>query len=459
MNYRLLIFLLPLFFLTVTGCKKDKLFSKDHLEFSNDSVLFDTVFTTIGSTTKRFKIYNNNNAKILIEEIELMGGDASPFRINIDGVSGVFHENVVIPRNDSLFAFVEVTLEVNNATNPLVISDSIRFTTNGLDQYVKLDVWGQDAYFHANEIVSGTWPNDKPHVIYGVAAVGYPGIDSNLNLSIPQGTDVFCHKNSTLLVYKSSLDIQGQHNNEVTFQGDRLESFYDDVPGQWWGIRLIEANQSSINYAIIKNGSVALQVDSTQALTTLNLTNTIIQNSDFFNFNVNAGSKVLVENCIFGDAGLYSVFMFAGGEFTFKNCHISNYWNGGRGGPGLAIKNWYAYESVNYVRPVLNSRFDNCVIYGTALNELEVDTIAGAIFDCVFNSCLVRREIPYNYSNFNGMIWNQDPLFVDPSLGDFHFTDASPLNNSGDGIYATASDLEGVARNLSAPDIGAYEKL
>ena len=94
--------------------------------------------------------------------------------------------------------------------------------TNGLNQYVHLDVWGQDAYFHANTVVSGTWLNDKPHVIYGIAAVGYPGIDSNLNLTIPQGTDVFCHKNSTLLVYKSSLDIQGQLNDEVTFQGDRL---------------------------------------------------------------------------------------------------------------------------------------------------------------------------------------------------------------------------------------------
>ncbi len=459
MNYRLLILFIPLVFATLTACKKDKIFSKDHLGFSNDSVLFDTVFTTIGSTTKRFKIYNSNNAKILVDEIELMGGTNSPFRINIDGISGVYHEDIVIPKNDSLFAFVEVTLQVNNTTNPLVISDSIRFLTNGLNQYVKLDVWGQDAYFHANEIVNGVWANDKPHVIYGVAAVGYPGIDSNLNLTIPQGTDVFCHKNSTLIVYKSSIDIQGQFNNEVTFQGDRLESFYDDVPGQWWGIRLIEANQSSIDYAIIKNGSVALQVDSTQAALTLNLTNTIIENSDFFNFNVNAGSKVQVENCIFGDAGLYSVFMFAGGEFTFKNCHITNYWSGSRGGPGLAIKNWYEYEEVKYVRPFVNSRFDNCVIYGTALNELEVDTISGATFDCVFNSCLSRREAPYTYVNFVNMIWNQDPKFVDPALSDFHFDDTSPLSNAGDGAYATASDLEGVARNLSTPDIGAYEKL
>jgi len=441
------------------SCKKDNIFTKDHLDFSTDSVLFDTVFTTVGSTTKRFRIYNNNNAKIKIEEIELMGGANSPFRINIDGVSGTFHENVELNKKDSLFAFVEVTLQVNNTTNPLVISDSVRFLTNGLNQYVHLDVWGQDAYFHANEIVSGTWLNDKPHVIYGVAAVGYPGLDSNLNLIIPQGTDVFCHKNSTLIVYKSSIDIQGQLNNEVTFQGDRLESFYDDVSGQWWGIRLIEAQTSTINYALIKNGSVGVQVDSTQSLLTLTMTNTKIENCDFFDFQVNAGSNVVVENCLFGDAGLYGVFLFAGGEYHFKNCHFTNWWSGSRGGPALAIKNWYEFEGVDYVRPVVNSRFDNCVMYGTVDKELEIDTLAGSTFDCIFNHCLIKRDETYAYPNFTENVWNIDPLFVAPSDGDFHFTAGSGLDNVGDGLNSTAIDIEGIARNLGAPDIGCYEKL
>ena len=103
--------------------------------------------------------------------------------------------------------------------------------------------------------------NDKPHVLYNTVAVGFPGLDSNKNLTIPAGTQIYCHKNSQLIVYKSSIDIQGTNGNEVVFQGDRLESFYDDVSGQWWGIRLIEANTSNIDYAIIKNGSVGLQVD------------------------------------------------------------------------------------------------------------------------------------------------------------------------------------------------------
>ena len=63
--------------------------------------------------------------------------------------------------NDSLFVFVEVTLDVNNQNSPLIIEDSVRFKTNGLDQYVKLAVWGQDAYFYYNDTVQGTWTSEK----------------------------------------------------------------------------------------------------------------------------------------------------------------------------------------------------------------------------------------------------------------------------------------------------------
>ena len=237
------------FSLIAISCKKDKGFTKNHLDFSEDTLLFDTVFTTVGSVTKRFKVYNNNASPILIDEIELMGGEDSPFRINFDGVPGTYHQDIEIDAKDSLFGFVEVTLKVNNASNPMVISDSIRFLTNGLNQYLKLDVWGQDAYFHSNELVADEielWNNDKPHVLYGIVAVGYPGLDSNLTLTIPAGTDIYAHKNARLLVYKSSIDINGSLGNEVTFQGDRLESFYDYVAGKWWGIHMIQSQKSSI---------------------------------------------------------------------------------------------------------------------------------------------------------------------------------------------------------------------
>src|SRR5690606_17095736 len=165
-----LLLILGLAVFGITSCKKDIQFTKDHLDFSHDTLLFDTIFTTVGSTTKWLRVFNHNKQPIKIDEIELMGGSSSPFRINVDGIPTDAIQNVEIPGEDSIFVFVEVTLAVNNQSNPLVISDSIRFRTNGVDQYVNLDVWGQDAYFHVNELVEGTWMNDKPHVLYGTVA-------------------------------------------------------------------------------------------------------------------------------------------------------------------------------------------------------------------------------------------------------------------------------------------------
>ena len=250
-----LIFVVTLIF--SSGCNKNKLTTNGHLEFSLDTLVFDTVFTSIGSTTEQFKIYNRNSKTISIDEVQLIGGENSPFRINLDGVSAISHDNIQLEANDSLFMFVEVTLDINNQNTPMVIEDSIRFKTNGVDQYVKLAVWGQDAYFYYNDTVQGTWSADKPHVIYGYALV-----DSSETLNIDAGTQVHLHKNSILYINKASLNVNGFLDNEVVFQGDRLESVYDNVPGQYYGIYFNQPKTSFIDYAIIKNGTSGIHVFS-----------------------------------------------------------------------------------------------------------------------------------------------------------------------------------------------------
>jgi hypothetical protein len=461
-----LIYLLIFTVLSVLSfsCKKPLNYSNKNLSFSTDSLLFDTVFTTIGSTTKRFKIYNTDNTVINIEEMELMGGANSPFRINIDGTSGLIFNDVDLDEGDSLFAFVEVTLAVNNLSNPLVISDSIRFKTNGKNQYVNLDVWGQDAYFHVNELVSDAiepWLNDKPHVIYGLAAVGYPETETSLEvvnqtLTIPGGTQVYGHKGAKLFVYKSTLIVNGTLGDEVTFEGDRLESFYNDVSGQWRGIHLNQAKDCIIDYAVIKNGGIGLQVDTTSSNTTLTLKNTIITNNDFYNLYLVAGPIVTVENCVFGDAGVISAFSFAGGDISFTNCNFVNYFSGSRSGPSFGVKTWYEVNSTIYERP-LKLKVYNSVVYGNVLNELVIDSLANSsyVFDVTFENCLYKSESELNYTYIINSIWNQDPLFVDSGLKDFKLKVNSPLIDAGSSTNFTTQSIDGVGR--SNPDIGAYE--
>ena len=143
------------------SCRKDSIETDSSvtLNFSADTVLFDTVFATFGSTTKRLKIYNPTNKTVNISSISVGNGANSQFRINVDGVSGNIHNNVLIDGKDSLFIFAEVTIDPNNLSNPYVVSDKIKFITNGNSQSVDLVAWGQDAHYYvANKIIISITP-------------------------------------------------------------------------------------------------------------------------------------------------------------------------------------------------------------------------------------------------------------------------------------------------------------
>ena len=75
------------------------------LSFSTDTLSFDTVFTTIGSATKQFMVYNKNSEPLNIERIILASPATSGFRINVDGRKGDNFDNVRIAAKDSLCIF------------------------------------------------------------------------------------------------------------------------------------------------------------------------------------------------------------------------------------------------------------------------------------------------------------------------------------------------------------------
>ncbi len=457
-------FIAALFLINNSACKKKNFFSSGHLEFSQDTVFFDTIFTTIGSTTKRFKIYNKHNQKLKIDQIRLSGGSSSPFRINVDGVPGTLFSDIEIQKNDSLYVFVEVTLDPNNTTNPIVIEDQIIFTTNGKDQTVQLVVWGQDAYFHYSyisqgifDLNEGTWPNDKPHVIYGAAFV-----DSAKTLNIPGGTQIYLHKNAVLYVYKGTLNIQGSLGNEVTLQGDRLESFYNDITGQYYGIYFNKAQSSSIDYCKIKNATAGIHLydeDPNNSGYTLQLKNTTIENCEAYGVFIFSGAKVKAENCLIYKNGIHALVVVGGGDFNFNHCHLLGYGTGSNVGSAVGVSNHYYDPNTNTttIASINEGIIKNSVLYGYHTHELAFDTIPNSAitlnFDIQHN--LIKSDDVFSSPIFSNNIWNQSPLFNNINDNDFKFPANSPLNNTGTPT-SVSTDIEGNPR-ANPPDIGAYE--
>ena len=465
----LLTFISLLFFLTIISCKKDAIITDPSakLEFSTDTVLFDTVFTTIGSTTHFLKVYNRNNKKIIISSIRLAGGSSSQFRMNVDGIPATLVTDIEIPRKDSLYIFIEVTIDPTNGLLPFIVKDSIVFETNGNIQDVDLVAWGQDAhFFNGNTLCSETWTNDKPYVIYNSILV-----DSSCTLTIMEGVSVYSHNNSGLFV-KGTLSVNGTKDNPVTFQGDRLETFYDDVPGQWLGIFILrndDKNTSIVKHAIIKNALYGVSVGShdNPDLTSftgnnapgLLLNNVIIQNilaTGIFGFR----SVIQAENCLVFNCGQHNAQLVFGGVYDFNHVTFANFGSNviEHKDPILHLGN-FAISNQGEFPADLYATFTNCIVYGSIDKEIDLDDGGNAAFNYVFENCLVKVDTSINTgtSNFISIIENQNPLFADVSEDDYHLTATSPCIDAGKiTIPPVTYDLEENIRDAS-PDLGAYE--
>ncbi|MCO5260462.1 MAG: right-handed parallel beta-helix repeat-containing protein [Crocinitomicaceae bacterium] len=444
-----------------SSCKKTTLFSKGNLTFSRDTVVFDTVFTTIGSTTKQLKIYNKENKPVVISEVELMGGSNSPYRINLDGLQGTHFSEIELPEKDSLFLFVEVTLNPNGGNLPMVVEDSIRFKTNGKDQYVQLAAWGQDMYYHYSDMSGatnnldtneGVWPNDKPHLIYGAAFV-----DEGKQLTIQAGTKIYLHKQSFLFVYKGTLNIQGQLGDEVIIQGDRLESDYDDVAGQYYGVYFKEAKPSSINYAIIKNGTTGIHIEgdgNNGSIPTVTLSNTIIENHASYGILNYAGGKIYAENCVIAKNGVYGFINLAGKGFDFYQCTFASYATGQNQQSVIGISDYYNNQGTLLVTDI-NATMENCIIYGNKDDEITFNLDNVGTNNFAFNKCLIKKSTPSTEGYFTNIIWNQAPLFKSIEENNFELKATSPAINVG-ASTSILLDIKGNPRN-GQPDLGAYE--
>jgi hypothetical protein len=474
---RTAVFILLSSLLILSACKKDILNTNPDfkLAFSNDSIIFDTVFTSLGSATHRLMVYNPSHSKIIISHIRLEKGSASDFRINVDGESTYDKQNVEIRGGDSIYIFARVTIDPNNAANPFVVEDRLLFNTNGNKQSIKLVAWGKNARyiladhhspgFPAYKIVADSlenvqWTNRKPIVVYGYAVINSYG-----SLNIAAGTKIYFHKNSGLWVYANGkLTVSGTREHPVVFQGDRLETDYASLPGQWdriWIMEGLAGNDDVIKNAIIKNGFVGIQAESffKKNQNKLLLENVIIENMNGAgilskNYTID-GQNLVVANC-----GGYSLALTGGGNYHFIQSTLVNYWPYSiRNNPAVMLTNFLPDSNNHPVPFPMHFTLGNSIIYGYNDNEFGTSMVAGADSAYYLNHCLVKTRLKMdNPAYFNNILKNKDPKFLNIEDQDYRIDTLSPAIGRGDPAIGAAApfDLLGNPRGQT-PDLGAYQ--
>lgn len=454
------------------SCEDEKYISSSDvkLRFSVDTVMFDTVFTSIGSATQHLKVYNPYDQKVLVSSIKLAKSETSNFRLNINGVASNEVKNIEIAPMDSLYIFVEVTVDPSGQNLPLVVKDSIEFITNSNPQDVDLVAWGQDFNLINKEIVKNTtWTNEKPYLVYNNAYV-----DSNAVLTINPGTRVYFHKDAGLYV-KGKILAKGTVDNPITFQGDRLESVYANVPDQWNGILLYSGSTNNeFSNVEIKNANIGLWVGNVEdkGSAKVKLTNVRIQNMAYAGI-LAMKSEIQAVNCLVANCGFYAVALLISGSYEFNHSTIANYWGGygfkARTTPAVYISNILnvSKDKPDYVGDIVKADFGNCIIAGNAMdgNELVLRKRSDKIYNYKFDRCMLQVADTFKTSStdhFVNILKGVDPKFVDPYKKYNYELDTlskakDVANRTISKLYPT--DLKGRDRFLDGgPDLGAFER-
>ena len=523
MRYLFPLFLVLSCLLTfLPGCepKEDLVQTTGRLEFAQDTVLFDTVFTTIKTVTKRLWVYNRNGGAVKTD-VSLAGTAGPTYSLLIDGDAGSSKSGVLIRGNDSLQVLVRAVLGDNGQptfAKQFLVTDQVNFRTNGIDQNVKLVAYGQNAYFHRATIVNAdvTWRTDKPHVIINTPSIQLGGasvgvyVTSRGTLRIPKGARIYSHAGALMLVdgtlrvnddfvpgTGTTDTVKASNPNIVRFQGDRLEPSYADIPGQWGGIVFTAGSRgNSIRYAEIKNatfGAVLYNPDNNPSgRPNLTLNNTVIRNISganvsFANARASTGGgiisysgEVTATNCLFTNCGEYAV-LGIGGAYDFNFCTFANYTPAFR--RETATLTFSNENAIDPMRPHLSLALTlrNSIVWGSNLSqtanddELYLKNYPEYASSLILRNNLLRTK---DYATTAAVVGppganliNVDPLFVrtalSPGRPDYSLQANSPATTprrppalGPNPIPIPPRDLLNLPRpapNQSLPSLGAYE--
>lgn len=447
-------------------CSCERMPSPDRMKlvFSEDTINFDTVFTSIGSATRELRIKNAERSKINIDHIYISGGQTSQFRLNIDGESVSEKRNMELDRGDSLFIFIDVLVDPTNRNSPIAITDSIMFIMGDETQKVQLLAWGQNInLINKKLILSETWDSLKPYVIFSNVMV-----DTSETLTVEEGARIYFHRNSSMTI-AGNLVVNGSVRSPVLFAGDRLEKMYEDIPGQWSGLFFLNTSKgNNIDHAIIRNTIYGLRLGETGTgaeMPDMKLFSSSISHSTISGLSAINGI-IEAADCIFYHCGSYCISLSAGGNYTFTQCSVFNQWEYGfRLTASLYISEKPVTSGGTTSQMDLN--FNNSVVFGNILSEVDIIPLATSPSgNYYFDHCLLKLDTInasfWDRDEFPGTLINKNPLFIDESVWDLRPDTLSPLIENGNPVYITGYpvDFRGVLRPVDGnPDIGAYERI
>lgn len=465
------------------------------LEFSRDTVFLDTVFSNLSTSTYTLKVYNRTRQDIFIPEISLEKGESSMYRLNVDGIPGKNFDSIEILARDSIYIFIETTVvpEASNE-NEFLYTDKIQFKSGAHLQEIPLVTLVKDAIFlypkrdtngFPQQIPVGEDDNGEPQFITGFhltdeqlnlnankpyVIYGYAVVPSGKVLTIEAGAQLYFHSDSGIIVPENaSMHVKGRPGadtlkleNEIIFQGDRLEGIYKNLPGQWGGIWLQKGSKDHIfEHATFYNSGIGILVEGrAEALTEIKLKNVQIYNSAISGI-LAENAQITAENLVINNSGQASLHL-KGGKYSFIHSSITNYWRQSfRQFPAVYL------ENISEAGPApLEASFYNSIIFGNEKRELLYNSETSAAFDVYFSHTLIKFAIGddeelYDFSNkekYNNIWINEEPIFTNPQENDLKLQKNSAAIDRGDPETANRVPLDLLRTTRTPlPDLGAYE--
>lgn len=449
------------------------------LTLSRDSLLFDTVFTDMGSATMRLMVHNTNRNALSISKVWLQQGNY--FKVNIDGEPTLDKlTDYTVRGGDSLYVFVRVFIDPQNQNSPVLVRDSLCFAINGKVQYVYLEAYGQDVRLirspHRRTEKNGmTMKTDKPYLIYDTVLVAG-------QLTLPAGTEIYLHEGASLWAL-GDVDATGTQDQPIRIRGDRRDRLWDSVPyahvaGQWDGLYLIDQDPNKtphyhLNYVYIESGNVGLYVESERKtnLPTLEMTNCRIHNHTLYGL-VLQHIDATIANTEISNCASYCVYL-SGGKQQFVHTTIASYFNNGDFYLQSASRQDLAAVYIHNLSKdcPTETSFCNSIITGVRRNQLVVATPLTRYYTGSFVGNYLKTDTLNLPNAARNVYWQEDDSVevfrnnyyshIGYQYYDFQLDSLSPAIGMADSLTALSypTDPLGTPRtgNNIRPDAGCYQ--